>query len=172
MVEEPFQDPCPQPGSFCTRTDCPSPPPGPGHYLGQMDWTPGMRGEAGASLPGSHSIQDSRLDRTRTPEDAYLLYTRTRIRALRIALGPGLELPGLHLDSPPESSRTREGFARQQRSQELVVQQGDQTKLSLSVRLRELPRVCRLTWRGLSGPSDSSRPVYPPIDQGLPVASL
>lgn len=124
QVEGPFQDQCPQPGSFCTPTNCPSPLPGPGHYLGRMNWAPGMRGEAGASLSGSHSNPDSRLDRTRTPEDAYLVCIRTRIRALRITLGPGLELPGLHLDSPPESSRMREGFALQQRSPGLGGQQG------------------------------------------------
>lgn len=34
----------------------------------------------------------------------------------------------------------------------------------------ELPRVCAPTWRSLSGPSDSSKPVYPPTDRGLPGA--
>lgn len=91
----------------------------------------GCAGEAGASLPGSRSNQYSPLDRAWTPEDAYLVCIQTRIRAPQIALGPGLELPGLHLDSPPESARIREGFARQQRSPGLAGQQGDPTKLSL-----------------------------------------
>ncbi|MEJ1283463.1 hypothetical protein NN561_014433 [Cricetulus griseus] len=63
--------------------------------------------------------------------------TRTRVRFPRSAIGPGLELPGLHSDSPPESAGSRECFARRQRrSPGLGGQQGVPTKLSLLARLR------------------------------------
>lgn len=147
------------------HSDCPSPPSGTGHDLGRMDWAPGMRGEAGPGSPGSRSNHGGFSPGSRSDPRGCLPTWFAFGPDLGIPVGP--ELSGLHSDSHSGSTGSRECFARQQcGNQGLGGQQGVPVKLSLVFRLRGAAEsLCT----DLAEP-DSSKPVYPPTDRGLPGA--
>ena len=117
------------------HSDCPRPPPGPGHDLGRMDWAPGMRGEAGPGSPGSRSNHEGFSPGSRSYPRGCLPTWFALGPDTGILVVPGLHPSGLHSDSPSGSAGSRERFARQQ-CQGLGGQQGVPTKLFLVSLLR------------------------------------
>lgn len=157
-----------QPGSFSTRTARVLRPALATTWGG---WT-GLREcvvkLARARRDRARTTEDSRRDRARTPEDAYLPGSHSaRISGSQEDLG-SQDYTRTRIQGPPAPENALLGSSVGVRG--WAVSRESQSSYPSYFVCGELPRVCAPTWRSLSGPSDSSKPVYPPTDRGLPGA--